>query len=230
MSKRGKFIVFEGLDGSGKTTQANNLVKRLNSLGIKSAYTKEPTESIPGGSARSAIYKKTTLEMESIALLFLADRVEHVKGDILPALEQGRTIVCDRYYLSNVAYQGLEMDKDMLLKLNQMMLKDKLPPDITIFLDVSPEICCERISRDRLRTDLYEEVNKLTSIRKNFLETFAKVKDNENILIVESNDDPDYTFEKIWLKVSKMFTGENGEVLTEEKSSTQKQWWKKDSI
>jgi len=206
MNKRGKFIVFEGLDGSGKTTQANNLVKHLNSLGIKSAYTKEPTESIPGSMARSAIYKKTTLEMESLALLFLADRLEHVVGDILPALEKGRTIICDRYYLSNVAYQGLEMDKDMLLDLNRMMLKDKLPPDITIFLDVSPETCCERISRDRLRTDLYEEVNKLTAIRKNFLDTFEKVKDSENILIIESNDDPDYTFEKIWLEVSNLFT------------------------
>lgn len=213
MSKRGKFIVFEGLDGSGKTTQANNLVKRLNSLGINSIYTKEPTESIPGGAARSAIYKKTILEMESIALLFLADRVEHVTGDILPALEQGRTIVCDRYYLSNVAYQGLEMDKDMLLKLNQMMLKDKLSPDITIFLDVSPEICCERISRDRLRTDLYEEVSKLTAIRKNFFDTFEMVKDSENILIVESDTDPDYTFEKIWSKVSAMFTFGNGDLL-----------------
>jgi dTMP kinase len=212
VSKRGKFIVFEGLDGSGKTTQANNLVKRLNSLGIKSVYTKEPTESIPGGVARSAIYKKTSLQMESMALLFLADRVEHVTGDILPALEQGRTIICDRYYLSNIAYQGLEMDKDALLSFNRMILKEKLVPDVTIFLDVSPEICCERISRNRLRTDLYEEVNKQVAIRNNFFETFEKVKDSENILIIESNDDPDYTFERIWLKISRMFTNEAGDI------------------
>jgi len=213
MVKKGKFIVFEGLDGSGKTTQANNLVKRLNSLGIKSAYTKEPTESIPGGAARSAIYKKTALQMESIALLFLADRAEHVICDILPALEQGRTIVCDRYYLSNVAYQGLEMDIDMLLSLNKTILKDNLVPDITIFLDVSPEICCERISRERLRTDLYEEFNKQSLIRNNFFNAFEKVKDKENILIIESNDDPDFTFEKIWLKISRMFTDIDGELI-----------------
>jgi len=213
MGKKGKFIVFEGLDGSGKTTQANNLVKRLNSIGLKSAYTKEPTESIPGGTARSAIYKKTTLQMESIALLFLADRAEHIIGEILPAIEAGRTIVCDRYYLSNVAYQGLEMDIDELIMLNQTILKDKLEPDMTIFLDVPPEVCCERILRERLRTDLYEEVNKQTLIRENFFKAFDKVKNNENILIIESNDDLGYTFEKIWLKISKEFIDENGNLL-----------------
>lgn len=210
---KGKFIVFEGLDASGKTTQANNLAKRLNSLGIPCAYTKEPTESLPGGIARSAIYKKTHLHNDSIALLFLADRIEHITSDILPALNEGRTVISDRYYLSNIAYQGLEMDMQLLLKLNEMMVMNKLVPDITIFLDVSPKECCERISRDRLRKDLYEEIDKQTGIRNNFLEMFDIMKDRENILIVNSDDNISNVFEKIWLKVSRMFTNADGDIV-----------------
>lgn len=211
--KKGKFIVFEGLDASGKTTQAHNLSRRLDALGISCACTKEPTDSLPGSIARSAINKKTSLQNETLTLLFLADRVEHVVNDILPALGQGRTVISDRYYLSNMAYQGLQMDMKLLLQLNEMMVLGRLIPDLTVFLDVSPEECSERINRDRLHKDLYEEIDKQTAIRNNFFHIFEMMKDRENVLIIKSGDDIDNTFEKIWLKVSRLFTNEDGEVI-----------------
>ncbi len=200
MSDRGKFIVFEGLDGCGKSTQAQNLVDRLNALGIAAHYTYEPTnDSIPGREARKVIRKETSLRAETAALLFVADRFEHITNFVLPAVERGETVVSDRYYFSNVAYQGLEMDKDTILRLNEMMIADRIQPDAIVFLDVPPEECLERINHNRQHEDLFDEVSKLAAVRDNYFEVFGKMKDREKLMVLDlAGLDAEAAAEKIW--------------------------------
>ena len=98
--KQGKFIVFEGLDGSGKTTQLERLGARLTEkLGTNAVYcTREPGDSAPGILCQQFSQKKLALAPETVALLYAADRVEHIAKDLLPRLEAGQTVLCDRYY------------------------------------------------------------------------------------------------------------------------------------
>jgi dTMP kinase len=118
---RGKFIVFEGLDGSGKTTQLKLLSKRLEERsGEGSVFvTREPSDNPVGSLIRSALRGEISLEAGTIALLFAADRCEHLAGEIIPNLERGRAVLCDRFYLSNLAYQGRFIGGDRLLSYNE---------------------------------------------------------------------------------------------------------------
>jgi len=185
MAERGKFIVFEGLDHSGKTTQAKIFAGWLNASGVPAVCTFEPTDdSVPGRAARDVIRKKISLHAEAAALLFVADRFEHVMNFILPNLERGVTVVSDRFYLSNVAYQGLGVDTDVLLALNEMIIAKKIRPDATIFLDVPPEECLERIRRDSPQKDLFDELDTLAAVRENYLAAFGRV--SEKIIILDA--------------------------------------------
>src|SRR5450759_981694 len=106
MGKKGVFIVIEGLDGSGKTTQAILLAKRL-SQSHKTILTAEPSRGKIGAFIReSCLYEEKRLPTEAEALLFAADRVEHVQKEIKPALDEGKLVICDRYVYSSLAYQG----------------------------------------------------------------------------------------------------------------------------
>ncbi len=203
--RKGKFIVFEGLDGSGKSTQIENLKAKLRTENIRCHFTREPSDSIPGGLIRSAMKKKTTFHNDTSALLFLADRIEHVTKDIIPLLEEGIHVVSDRYYYSNIAYQGLSSDMNMLYTLNELLIMNKLRPDYTIFLNVSLEESLKRISQDRVQTDLYEEKDLLLRIREHFFQTFERMKDKENIITINADGDAESTFEKIWEALSPAF-------------------------
>jgi len=211
--ERGKFIVFEGLDGSGKSTQVNKLKLRLDSLNIKCHFTREPSDSIPGGIIRSAITKKAVLEEETVALLFIADRIEHITNDILPFLNKGIHVISDRYYLSNIAYQGVSMKLETLINLNNMMIMNKLRPDVTFYLDTPPEECIKRLENERLHKELYEELEKLNKTQQNFYEAIDYFKDSEKIIKIATDKSVESTFERIWLKISDMFINEIGESI-----------------
>jgi dTMP kinase len=106
VTERGKFIVFEGLDGCGKTTQLLLLSERLKRAGVPHIATREPSDGNPVGRlVRDAVHGSVTLENETLALLFAADRYQHIQTEILPALTRGAHVLCDRYYYSNLAYQ-----------------------------------------------------------------------------------------------------------------------------
>lgn len=162
MAKRGAFICIEGIDASGKTTQAKILVRKLRRKGIDAAYTTEPSRGKVGTFIRRYILDRekrvpTTLE----ALLFAADRVGHLENEVKPALEKGRIVVCDRYVYSSIAYQGAAgLSLDWIQCINQFALV----PDLAVFLDVSPEIVLKRLKRNKTVMETNANLQKVREV------------------------------------------------------------------
>jgi len=142
----GIFICVEGLDGCGKTTQAKLLVKRLRKT-REATYTAEPTKGEIGRLVKKCYLhaeKRGSIAVE--ALLFAADRLEHLKDEVLPALDRGKTVVSDRYVFSSLAYQGAAgLDLDWIEKINEQAVR----ADLAIFIDVQPETVIHRLKRKR---------------------------------------------------------------------------------
>lgn len=199
---RGKFIVFEGIDGSGKTTQLELLRRKLALMSAKRRcyQTREPSDGIVGLLARGAVGGSIALDPKTLALLFAADRLEHVTKTVLPKLDQGFNVLCDRYYFSNYAYQGADVDIDRLIELNRFS-SDLLRPDVTIFLDTPPEECIRRITERDIDPDIFENIETLVEVRRRYLDSFEKLASDEKILIVEPFGDADATAGYIWKRL-----------------------------
>jgi dTMP kinase len=165
--KRGVFIVIEGLDGSGKTTQANMLSKRLCSK-HDVICTAEPSRYKTGRFIRErCLYDEKRLPVEAEALLFAADRVEHVQKEILPALKEGKIVVCDRYLYSTLAYQGSAgLSLDWIRTINAAALQ----PDLAVFIDMPPERVLERLRRKKSVMETLETQLKVREIYLKFVE------------------------------------------------------------
>jgi len=181
----GKFIVLEGIDGCGKTTQINELSKWLPKSGLinKNASlikTREPGGSILGREIRDMILKNNKSNSPSILtelLLYSADRAEHISKIILPALQNGNWIISDRFSGSTLAYQGYgrEINIDIIKKLENIVCKN-IKPDLTFFLEISPE---ESILRRK---------NKVADrIESEGLEFLKKVNDGFKLIALENN-------------------------------------------
>ena len=175
----GKFIVFEGLDGSGQSTQAEILKNFLNKQGIKAHLTKEPTDSLIGGLIRSQLRGEWKSKQECLQLLFSADRAYHLEREVIPLLKKGVVVICDRYFFSTVAYGAVEIkDWNWLLEIN----KNFLLPDITLFLKVPPKTCIKRIKQSRFEFSLFEKENFLKRVLRNYLNL---AKEFKNIYIID---------------------------------------------
>lgn len=175
---RGLFIVIEGLDGSGATTQVRLLVDYLRLRGVEAYATKEPTDNVIGGLLRGALSGVYQLPSSVIQLLFSADRGHHLEKFIKPILNNGAWVVSDRYMWSTVAFGGVDLDREWLLTLQKYFPL----PDATFLLKVNPEVCIERIKRDRHDFELYEELAKLKNVWKNY-EWLAKKFKNQVTVI-----------------------------------------------
>ena len=188
----GKFIVFEGIDGSGKSSQIRMLAEKLRADGRKVYITAEPTESTSGGMLRDAlsgVVRRTATEM---AALFTLDRVNHnvnpVNG-IKKMLNDGFDVICDRYYYSSLAYQGSATDFEWVRSMN-VCCPDILRPDVCIFLDVSPDVGLERIGKgDRGFTEIYEKRETLMAVRKKYFDAFSALSTTDNIEIINADRD-----------------------------------------
>jgi len=147
MAKRGAFIVFEGIDGSGKSTHIKLLSQELREQGYDVLETSEPSRGRIGRFIREYVERRgRRLPADVEALLFAADRFEHLKKTIEPALEQGRIVVSDRYVHSSLAYQGAEgVSLEWVREVNRFTLE----PDLCILLDVGPETGLGRMRRRR---------------------------------------------------------------------------------
>ena len=159
------FLVFEGLDGSGQSTQASILSSQLNE-GSKSVVTKEPTNNLIGGLIRAQLTKEWSTTQECLQLLFASDRAHHLERVIEPALSKGFTVVSDRYMFSSIAYGSVSADKEWLKQINS---KFRLP-DHTFFLDVAPEVCLKRMESSRFELELFEPIDYLKKVRENYLQ------------------------------------------------------------
>ena len=204
---RGRFLAFEGIDGSGKTTQLKRLVKRLNDMGQRCYETREPTDGPIGSMIRQALTGRIKLDNRAMAALFAADRVDHLTNEsngLLPMLDQGIHVVTDRYYFSSYAYHAVDMDMDWVIQANAQAAQ-LLRPTATVFIDVSPEVSLERISKNRFYTELYEEQGRLTRTRELFYRAFEAQKDVENVIIVNGDMDEDSLEQAIWDKVRPFF-------------------------
>jgi dTMP kinase len=164
MARKGTFIVIEGLDGSGKTTQAKILVKKLKQS-YGAVFTAEPSQGKTGKFIRNRILygeKRSPITVE--ALLFAADRIEHIQDEVLPKLEEGRLVVCDRYTYSSLAYQGSAgLNLDWIIIINQNALK----PDLSLFIDVDPEVVLSRLKRKK---SVMENLKTQQKVREIYLE------------------------------------------------------------
>ncbi len=156
------FIAFEGLDGSGQSTQAALLRDFLTEKGYPVVLTKEPTsDSEPGRKAREMLVKKISPSAEEIQKLISEDRGEHLEKTIIPALKEGKIVISDRYFFSTLAYgtaDGLEFDR--LFKINELFLY----PDMIFLLQVDPRVCMERVLKRGKEVSVFEEEEKLTGI------------------------------------------------------------------
>ena len=186
--EKGKFIVFEGIDGSGKGTQINLLAEEMKRRGRSVYKTAEPTEFSTGGMIRDALAGFVKRDEYELSALFLADRISHnvnPKNGIVQFLERGIDVVCDRYYYSSFAYQGIDADLDWVMGLN-LGCKEIIRPDLCIFLDVDIDSCDERIEKNRFSREIYENKETQRMVRNRFFEVFKKLKDSENIKIVNA--------------------------------------------
>ncbi len=171
---RGRFIVFEGIDGAGKTTQIELLEQHLRGLGRRVWRTAEPTESVSGGLLRDALGGVSRRSACEMAALFVLDRIFHnvnpVSG-IEKMLADGIDVICDRYYYSSLAYQGSETDEKWVREMN-LSCPEIRHPDVCIFLDLTPEQSMERINRGRVTHEIYENVERLRRVRDQFYRVF----------------------------------------------------------
>ena len=191
--KKNLFIAFEGIDGCGKSTQVKLLTESLIKAGHKVYSTFEPTDSQIGILLRSVFSGQIETNHHSIAALFLADRFHHLlnKSDgLLAKMEEGYTVITDRYYFSSYAYHSVHMPMDWVIEAN-LPCANMLKPDLNIYIDISPEQSMSRIQKNRESVELYETLENLTLVKANYYAAFDKLKATESIYITDGNRLPE---------------------------------------
>jgi dTMP kinase len=166
VARTGKLIVLEGIDGSGKSTQARTLLRRLRARGVDAVLFREPTRGKWGRTIREKAGRKDSLTPEEELDLFVRDRREDVEKNLGPALAAGRVIVLDRYYFSTIAYQGAKgIDQGRIRRLNERFAPR---PDLVIVVDVDAAAGLARIGGRRRREELFEREDYLVRVREIF--------------------------------------------------------------
>lgn len=190
-TRRGIFICIEGLDGSGKTTQAKKLVGNLCRRGFDAIYTTEPSTGKVGKLIRRYVLdraKRVPIALE--ALLFAADRIDHIENEVKPLLKQGKIVVCDRYVYSTLAYQGAAgLDLTWIEQINKFALK----PSLALFIDVPPEVVVKRIKRKKTVMETKRNQQKVRDV-------YMKLVKDQRLTLVDG-DKPISNVEKIMLEL-----------------------------
>ncbi len=205
---RGKFIVFEGIDGSGKTTQAEKIWLYISGF-APASLTAEPTDGEIGRLLRRYLSGKLAADNRVLAALFAADRLDHITNStngIEKLLSDGTWVISDRYYLSSFAYQGAEVGLEWVESLNSEA-KKLLKPDLQVFIDITPEQAMERIRQNRDTLELFEKTERLTAIRAAFLSVIERLPD-ENIVVIDGSGTPEEIYERIKAEIKHRFGGE----------------------
>lgn len=204
--EKGCFIVFEGIDGAGKTTQRELLSKRLEELGRKVYVTAEPTEFESGKKLREVLGGKIKKSDCEIAAMFTLDRIAHnidSERGIAKMLSEGAVVICDRYYYSTLAYQGSTVDYSWVRALNADC-PEIIHPDLCIFLDLTPEQSMERISRGRETTEIYENEATLKKVRDSFMRVIDDMGKVDKIAVINASGEIEKIADEIFAEVSKI--------------------------
>ena len=183
------------MDGCGKTTQLKLLTEKLREQGEKVIETNEPTKGSVGKLVRQVLEKKVILPPDALQLLFVADRSDHLKQTIKPALSAGKVVISDRYLWSTIAYGSLNLDKNWLLSLHRYCLY----PNISIFLEVKPKTCLQRIGLRGENKTIFEEEEKLRRVWQTY-QWLAK-KFREDIIIIDGERKPEAISREILNKI-----------------------------
>ena len=190
------FIAFEGLDGSGSSTQSRILAERLEKNGHPVLSTKEPTKDTPIGKIiREILQHKWEASPETLQLLFSADRAEHLRTKIQPAIKNGQVVITDRYLFSTLAYGAMDLSMSWLKSLNKYFPI----PDIVFLFKLEPKECIKRIAGRGSAYELFEHAEKLEKIWKNY-EKIAE--DHENFHVIDATKTIEEIGEEIWKLVS----------------------------
>jgi dTMP kinase len=157
------FIALEGLDGSGTTTLCRRLAARMAEAGRRVLTTREPSDGPIGSLVREILSGRWhPVDPSAVALLFAADRLDHLAREVQPALARGQDVLSDRYLLSSLAYQGREHDLDWVSVINERAVR----PDLTLFLEVPPLVCLERLRRRGGPRELFEDPSTLDAVHR----------------------------------------------------------------
>jgi len=199
------FISFEGLEGSGKSTQAGLLGSKLKEEGYEIVVTREPGGTRIGEAIRDITHGKENVDLTAVAEAYLmaASRAQHVREIIKPALDAGKIVIADRYIDSSLAYQGYgrQLGEEVIEKLNNLALEN-LTPNLTFFLDVSVEIGFSRRNHS-------EKIDRLDLQQKDFYDRvyrgYKKLADKykTRFITIDSNKSIKEDAREIWQEVRK---------------------------
>ena len=202
----GLFVVFEGVEGSGKSTQSRALKRRLTRAGHPARLIHEPGGTPTGERIRRWLKGGRAISPLAELFLFAASRASLAESVIRPALTDGESVVCDRYVFSTLAYQGYGRGLELALihQLNQVATGGLLP-DIVVLLDIPPEAGFNRLADRRLDRFEREQDDFHQRVRQGYLE-LAK-QNPERWLVLDSQHPRKHLSERIWGRVSKQLSG-----------------------
>ena len=207
MSVKNLFIAFEGIDGSGKSTQVKLLAEFLTDKGHKVYTTYEPTDSRIGVMIRDIFNHRMEGDQRVIAALFAADRLNHLlnsQDGILKKLKEGYTVITDRYYFSSYAYHSVHnIDMDWVIQANSMSA-DLLRPDLNIYIDISPEVSMERLKKGRNSFEMYETLENQKMVYDKYKEAFDRIGDAEKVFVTDGNRRTELIAEDIRIAVDEL--------------------------
>jgi len=181
MGRRGILICIEGLDKSGKTTQSLLLVEALKREGFDAVYTSEPSSGEIGKFIKRYVLgqKEKRIPVAAEALLFAADRAEHVEREIKPLLEEGKIVISDRYVYSSIAYQGAAgLDIGWIEEINRMVPE----PDLALYIDVPVEVVIRRFKKRKDRT-----IMENPEVQRNVREIYLKLVKEGKLIMIDGN-------------------------------------------
>ena len=199
IERNGLLIAFEGIDGTGKSTQVNLMKTMLEEMGLKVVIYKEPTNETEAGKKIRASYVEGRVSLEKELAWFIEDRQWNVSTRVLPAITEGKIVFLDRYFFSTACYQGVRKNGDWktILEMN----REKFPePDLTVIFDLDPEIARKRIMKSRKESNTFEGLDYLVSVRNLFLEIYSTDKNGHYLLIDSSQEIADIA-SKLFVKI-----------------------------
>lgn len=205
--QKGNFIAFEGIDGSGKSTQIGLLAERLKKEGVCCYTTMEPTNAPVGSLVRQVMTGRIRMDNKAIAALFAADRLDHLLNEvdgIASKIEEGTTVLTDRYYFSSYAYHSVDVPMEWVIRANEQSALI-LRPTVNLFIDVDPDTALERIARNRFHQELFEKKSRLVEVRENYKKAFDLLAGEEKCTVIDGNQSREAIADNIWEAVRGYF-------------------------